>query len=298
MTDLPLLTFLDSDQNAGPFETGFIAPQLDFQKERPGGSVEDTQDIVAGVITPAVGESRAIQVDTQAAAATDELDFITNTNVPVGAEVELRSTNTARVIEMRHNQSGAGKMLLRDGVSYFLDDPDKRIRFKRVGTDFEEIWRSHHILQPPNGLATTSGTSVDRTGISANARRITVLPDLISTSGTSFPILQLGTSSSFETSGYAGQASTQIGTTNFTDGIPFFRGTWGAASEITGGIITLTKVNAASNVWVASGAVFAGNIVVSVASRKALSGVLTRVRLTTQGGTDTFDAGAIDISEE
>ena len=56
-----------------------------------------------------------------------------------------------------------------------------------------------------------------------------------------------------------------------------------------------------SNTWLCFGAMGqdAGTVTQQVnAGRKALSATLDRVRITTVGGTDTFDAGTINVSWE
>jgi len=57
-------------------------------------------------------------------------------------------------------------------------------------------------------------------------------------------------------------------------------------------------MNAASFTWVASGVINTASIGLSISGRKSTSAVVDRVRITTVGGTDTFDAGAINIAYE
>jgi hypothetical protein len=54
-----------------------------------------------------------------------------------------------------------------------------------------------------------------------------------------------------------------------------------------------------SNIWVASGYVKSSTTInVITSGSKTISGTLDRIRLTTTGGTDTFDAGSINIFYE
>ena len=64
------------------------------------------------------------------------------------------------------------------------------------------------------------------------------------------------------------------------------------------GAIVLTNVT--SNTWVAQGVFHMPTYTVgnSAAGAKTLSGTLDRVRITTVNGTDTFDAGTINILYE
>lgn len=146
--------------------------------------------------------------------------------------------------------------------------------------------------------ATTSGTSIDFTGIPSWAKRITVLFSGFSTNGTSLPIIQVG-AGSITTSGYLGAASRhRVDSTNanFTDGFGL-TGTI-AATSVIHGIMTINKIT--GNTWVAS---FSGGAsddthAYSGGGSIVLSGSLNRIRLTTQGGVNTFDAGSINISYE
>src|SRR5690606_32240364 len=56
-------------------------------------------------------------------------------------------------------------------------------------------------------VASTSGTSIDFTGIPSWAKRVTVNFSGVSLSGTAFPLIQIGDSGGVETSGYVAAAS-------------------------------------------------------------------------------------------
>ncbi len=64
------------------------------------------------------------------------------------------------------------------------------------------------------------------------------------------------------------------------------------------GALTLTNIT--SNTWVAQGSLYAPTYGVGcfVAGAKSLSGTLDRIRVTTENGTDTFDAGSVNIMYE
>lgn len=147
--------------------------------------------------------------------------------------------------------------------------------------------------------ATTSGTSKDFTGIPSWVKRITLLFSAVSTSGSSNVLVQLGDSGGFEVSGYVGQ----ICTTSNTDASAFSTGfltqAVGNLSHSRHGSLVLTLLDSATNTW--SCIVTLGNTLGTVyvgGGTKALSNVLTQVRLTTVNGTDTFDAGSVNILYE
>ena len=147
-------------------------------------------------------------------------------------------------------------------------------------------------------VASTSGTSIDFTGIPSWVKRITVMFSGVSTNGTSVVQIQLGTSGGVESTGYntssGGTAAAAAFNNNITTGVNF-----GGASAaiIASGNLTFCLIG--SNVWVASGVYkSATNVMTMVASDKTLAGVLDRLRITTVNGTDTFDAGTINILYE
>lgn len=150
--------------------------------------------------------------------------------------------------------------------------------------------------------ASTSGANVDFTSIPSWAKKIIVMFNGVSTTGTSTPILQLGTASSFESSGYVATAArinngVGIAAAAYTAGFGFDTA-WGATTTLNGSYI-LTLLDAATNTWVAQGNFSGGSTLMQLGSgSKALGGTLTRVRVTTSGGTDTFDAGSINILYE
>lgn len=158
------------------------------------------------------------------------------------------------------------------------------------------------VLVSGTAVASTSGTSIDFTGIPAGVRRITVMFSGVSTSGTSLIQAQIG-SGSFTTTGYlGGYGSVSLTTANTTGGANFTTGCMvgGAVAAATyNGTVTITNVS--NNVWVFQGSSCAGTtgvVMYNSASGITLGGVLDRIRITTVNGTDTFDAGSINILYE
>jgi hypothetical protein len=145
--------------------------------------------------------------------------------------------------------------------------------------------------------ASTSGTSIDFTGIPSWVKRITVMFNGVSTNGTSIKLVQIG-AGSVTTSGYL-SSSTTTGTTSATSAtaVGYNFGTNSTADAING-IMTIASFG--SNVWVSSHAAYANSTPQGVfgGGTVTLSGTLDRVRITTVGGTDAFDAGSINILYE
>ena len=158
-------------------------------------------------------------------------------------------------------------------------------------------WAAAATLTLGTPVASTSGTSIDFTGIPATAKRITINFNGVSTNGTSAPILQLGDSGGIETSGYLGAAWDNGASFNYTTGIGLIGAT---AASVRHGSITLTLLNASTNTWSAAGSFGRSDAAAAgcVGATKSLSATLDRVRVTTAGGADTFDAGEINITYE
>jgi hypothetical protein len=140
--------------------------------------------------------------------------------------------------------------------------------------------------------ATTSGTSIDFTSIPTWAKRITVIFNGVSTNGTSEILLRIG-SGSVETTVYVSASQQGATALSSTAGYIISRGL-GATSTLSGSA-TLRLIG--SNIWTSSSVVADTTVttVMIAGGSKTLSGTLDRVRLTTVNGTDTFDAGSVNI---
>lgn len=146
--------------------------------------------------------------------------------------------------------------------------------------------------------ASTSGTSVDFTGIPSWARIVRVMFLGVSTNGTSDIMVRLGTSGGFVATGYLGSVGTSASFNTISTGFSLFGATAPAATTVFHGMLTMTRMT--GNTWVAHSIIgfsdtggtrlMGGSI--------ALADVLTQIRVTTAGGTDAFDAGSINIMYE
>jgi len=163
------------------------------------------------------------------------------------------------------------------------------VTFFGTGLAFE-----NSLITSGTAVASTSGTNIDFTGIPSNVKRITVMFQSVSTSGTSIVQIQLGTGATptYTTSGYLGAGSFNATETLLLTGITVFDT---VASSSFNGAITLTNIT--GNSWVATG-VIASHSAASISHSAAaisLGADLTAIRITTVNGTDTFDAGTINI---
>ena len=145
----------------------------------------------------------------------------------------------------------------------------------------------------------TSGTSIDFTGIPSWAKRITVMFNGVSTNGTSAVIIQLGDTGGIENTGYVANGTgtniTSVGNMAQTTGLPIHDST--SPSYTLHGNAVITKI---------TGNTFSFNALVHRSTAgsgfgcgtKTLSETLDRIRITTANGTDSFDAGQINILYE
>lgn len=156
-----------------------------------------------------------------------------------------------------------------------------------------------------NGIAsgtavTASGTSVDFTSIPSWVKRITVMFNGVSTSGTSNWLLQIGDSGGIENTGYISQANTfNVTPSGAVSTAGYLLANSVQAASTFSGVIPV--VNVSGNNWVTSGMI-SSNVTANGQSifggTKTLSDTLTQIRITTVNGTDTFDAGSINIMYE
>ena len=182
---------------------------------------------------------------------------------------------------------GANKVVIypkADGLLYGQDD---------AGTERPLVGPTISTVQ-----STSSGTAISFTGIPTWTKRITAVFDGISSNDSSNPRIQIGDSGGYQTSSYL--ASSGFGATMAIDtgGFPISPVT--ASSSIFSGIATLCLMDSATNLWGFSSNVGYSNAAgVSVGGgSKALPLTLDRLRLTAVNGTDTFDAGSINILYE
>jgi hypothetical protein len=141
-----------------------------------------------------------------------------------------------------------------------------------------------------------SGTSIDFTSLPTGIKRITVILSAVSTNGSSNPIVQLGTSGGIQATSYTGSVWL-ANTTNTLNSTGFFISPSVASATVLESIITLCLLNSSTGLWVASIVSSQTNSATGIvgSGSKTLSGTLDRVRITTVNGTDTFDAGSINI---
>ena len=215
--------------------------------------------------------------------------------------------STIQTINVKHPSSGSNNIVLDSSgnatvagtltATTGLSIPNSTITTAMVANAAITPAKLSQPLTLATAQATTSGTSIDFTGIPSWVRRINVMLNGVSTNGTSPIQIQIG-AGSVTTTGYLAGASQSNSTTlitQVTTGFPVVLTT--SAASLTYGTLTLSTLG--SNAWVSSGVLWASvGVTHSASGALTLGGTLDRIRLTTVNGTDTFDAGSVNIMYE
>jgi hypothetical protein len=142
-------------------------------------------------------------------------------------------------------------------------------------------------------------STIGFTGIPAWAKRVTLMLYDVSVTTNSVSILvQLGTSSGYETSAYeSGSVRVANGGSvtyaNASNGLLLYNF---FGSEVLSGIFSISLVS--GNIWVSTHSANAESttsLIVTGSGKKALSGTLDRIRIATNNGADLFDSGTINV---
>ena len=252
-----------------------------------------TLTIATGVVTATnVGSSYIL--DTEGASATDDLDTINGGND--GMIINIRNVADARNVILKHN---TGNIYNPRGYDITLDVATDNVVLIYSSVNSKWIVSSYNTISD-FGISklgtpvTASGTSVDFTGIPAGVSAITIGFSGVSTNGSSPIIIQIG-SGSFTTSGYSSTTSAIAGTVLSNNQTGGFAATDLGAGDLISGLVNLKRLN--STLWVSSGVTArpTSTSTNTCAGFINLGGTLDRIRITTAGGANTFDAGTINI---
>lgn len=213
--------------------------------------------------------------------------------------------NTSSTITLKVGTLPAQNVVRLDGTALASGDipANGTVEVMHDGTQFRLPDVAPGIRQTAT-VATTSGTSIDFTGIPSWATRITIAFASVSTSGAGNLLWQLGTGGVPATTGY-NWSEGRITNTPSNGWIGSSSGNgfamwFAAAARNNSGVLTLILVGA--NQWAASWTEWndalagTGNTGYG-AGNVTLGGALNMVRLTTTAG-DTFDAGNVRLFYE
>jgi len=144
--------------------------------------------------------------------------------------------------------------------------------------------------------ASTSGTFIDFTGLPSWIKRITVIFNGVSTNGSSLMLIQVGAGSITNTGYTSNSWSNNTLSATSTAGFVLTAGM--QSTGLYSGQVSLLRPDATAIVQSSVLGSDVANTVHVSGGRVVLGGALDRVRLTTVNGTDTFDAGTINILYE
>jgi hypothetical protein len=266
--------------------------------------------LVAGNTSPTASPSNwmSLGIDTQIHSAPSK-------TTPVDAD-EVPIVDSATSFSLKKLTWGNLKATLKayfDGIYANLSSPaltgTPTAPTAAAGTNTTQIATTAYVdgkMILRTSVATTSGTSIDFTGIPSWVKRITVMFNGVSTNAASSSRVQIQLGNgSVVTSGYSSIAGT-IGSTSSTtsssglvnSGI-VIDGYAPTTAWLRTGYVTL--YNIAGNTWLCSGVtsdVSASTSTQMYGGSVSLTSAIDRIRLTTVNGTDTFDGGSINIMYE
>ena len=139
------------------------------------------------------------------------------------------------------------------------------------------------------------GSSRTLTDIPSGVKKVTIMIEQLSSNGTDDYILQIGPSGGVVTSGYdcdAGALGNNY--TNSTAGFLLIQTT--VAASLYNGTYHLYLFNSSTNQWCFSGGCTTNNDGHVSHGHVSLSGALNKISITTTGGSNVFDSGAVNIN--
>jgi hypothetical protein len=232
--------------------------------------------------------------------------FLSVTGSPITTSGTLAISYSGTALPVANGGSGATTLsgvLIGNGTSAFTTKTNPSGAF--VGTTDTQTLTNKTIqggaITSGTAVASTSGTSIDFTSIPSWVKRVTVMFSSVSLSGASSYLVQIGTSGGIQNTGYTSSsfiiATAGSAGVNSTAGYIIYSDV--AAYSFSGNFVIN---NITSSTWVSSHTIGSGVSLTGLTNfgggSKNLSGTLDRVRITTVNGTDTFDAGTINILYE
>ena len=142
--------------------------------------------------------------------------------------------------------------------------------------------------------ASTSGTAITFGSIPAGTKRITIMFEGVSLSGTDEMLVQIGDAGGIETTGYV--SGSDIGSAGAVASTSGFVIRTNTAADLHHGTVELYLKDSTNFTWSSTHMLYrSGTLAMAFgAGSKSLSAELTQVSIT-RSGTNTFDAGSINI---
>lgn len=142
----------------------YIEAFRDMVSNQLGGDERYELTIASGAVTPPARDHGGwFKIDTEGNAASDTLDTITLTNLPVGSVFRLSCEDASRVVTLNHAAGGSGQLVLEDSVDFVFSSAAEWVEFQVRSTDCVEVARH------ANASATLAGLVELATGAEALA---------------------------------------------------------------------------------------------------------------------------------
>jgi hypothetical protein len=270
--------------------TNGLIQQYDYQTPTTGFSYTFAAGINVLVMQPA--GTLATGTITMPASPADGMTITfssTNTITALTVNANIGQSIVSAPTVLPANQVGVYVYRLSNTTWYPLET---------VPTNVPVVPAGGSIITSGTAVASTSGTSIDFTSIPSWVKRITIVFNGVSTNGSSMSLIQLGTgTTTYTTSGYVSTsvgAAAGPGTASYTTGFGIRNDD---ASYVLSGHMVITNIS--GNIWISSHTTRISTGVCPLGSGSVtLGATLTAVRITSVNGTDTFDAGSINILYE
>jgi len=225
---------------------------------------------------------------------------VTGTSTLTGAVSQTSSSTAASFIPTGSTAPANGMYLSAANTLDFATNTTNQVSISSGGIVTGTA--GNLMLVQGTAQASTSGTSITFSSIPSWVKRVTVNISGVSTNGTSLLRFRIGPVAGVETSGYLGSttgfAATTLASIQFTAGFDVNDGATAAA--VRNGSFVFSLLDAATNTWSMSGTQGQSNTnnAAFIGGSKPLAGTLSVLSMTTINGTDTFDAGKINIQYE
>ena len=273
-------------------------------------SVGNATAIAAGVIVNAnINASAGIALSKLATGALPTAITVASANIVDGTIVNADINASAAIVDTKlatiatagkvsnsattaTNANTASAIVARDGSGNFTAGT---ITAALTGTA-----SGNSRLVRGTSVASTSGASITFTSLPTWVRKLTMMINGVSTNGTADILLRLSTGGVFASSGYVSNmqgVQGGVATTGVSNLVGFVISQSAADAVATG---TYQFVNNDGNGWIGTGVFAKEQATVGAfgAGRVTLGGTLDGIQIVTANGSDTFDAGSVNIIYE
>lgn len=147
MTALPAETYITDAARNEAEDKQWRTDIRNVLAEMLGAQAPTELTIASGSVTASAKNGGQHTIDTESDAATDDLDNIVITNTPDGRWLFISAADAGRTVVIKHESGGSGQISLQSNADFSLDDTDKWLLLRLVGTTWTEVIRGHRANQ-------------------------------------------------------------------------------------------------------------------------------------------------------